>query len=414
LSTTKESRVGQPWPWWRWSLLALNLLALSLSVYLGWHYVVGGSVIGCGGGSPCDRVLNSRWSSLGGVLPVSVLAVGVYLAMLVAGFFIGPSAEPSLRKWAWGAVLILAGAAAGSAVWFISVQKWAIGSFCPYCMATHTTGLFIAALAIWQAPRQSVAGATEVPRPKSAASPAASGKLIGLPPAIGLASVGLGLAALMAMGQVHFTPPSAYRSGETAQYHPVMDPHTSPLIGSPDAPQIISVLFDYKCPHCQQLHFMLNEVVRRYHGQLAFVLCPTPLNTQCNPYIPRDVDEFKGSCELARVALAVWVARREAFPVFDTWMYSLDSGDVWQPRSLEAAKAKAVALVGQARFEAAQADPWIDHYLQASIRIYGTTLQGGNNAVPKMVFGPRWVIPQPNSVDDLIAILQARLAVSEP
>jgi hypothetical protein len=218
----------------------------------------------------------------------------------------------------------------------------------------------------------------------------------------------------MAMGQVHFTPPSAYRSGETAQYHPVMDPHTSPLIGSPDAPQIISVLFDYKCPHCQQLHFMLNEVVRRYHGQLAFVLCPTPLNTQCNPYIPRDVDEFKGSCELARVALAVWVARREAFPVFDTWMYSLDSGDVWQPRSLEAAKAKAVALVGQARFEAAQADPWIDHYLQASIRIYGTTLQGGNNAVPKMVFGPRWVIPQPNSVDDLIAILQARLAVSEP
>ena len=159
---------------------------------------------------------------------------------------------------------------------------------------------------------------------------------------------------------------------------------------------------------------MLDEAVRRYGGKLAFVLCPTPLNTKCNPYIPRDVDEFKDSCELAKVGLAVWVARREAFPAFDRWLFSFESGDRWQPRSLDDAKAKAVELVGQAEFAAALADPRVDRYLQTSIGIYGSTAQGGNTAVPKMVFGPRWVIPQPNDTDDLVSILHDSLAVPEP
>ena len=158
---------------------------------------------------------------------------------------------------------------------------------------------------------------------------------------------------------------------------------------------------------------MLDEAIRRYGGKLAFALCPTPLNTNCNPYIPRNVDEFADSCELAKVGLAVWVARREAFPAFDRWMYSLESGDRWRPRSLDAARAKAVELVGRAKFDAAWANPWIARYLQTSIRIYGHTIQG-NNAVPKLVFGSRWVIPEPYDADDLVLILHDSLAVPSP
>jgi protein-disulfide isomerase len=179
---------------------------------------------------------------------------------------------------------------------------------------------------------------------------------------------------------------------------PALDPHAVPLIGSPDAQYVVMLLFDYKCPHCQQLHFMLDEAIRRYDGKLAFALCPAPLNTQCNPYIPRDVDEFKGSCDLAKIGLAVWAANREAFPEFDRWMYSLDSGDRWSPRSLGAATAKAIELVGQAKFDAALSDRWIDQYLQTSIRIYGDTIQNDRhgNALPKLVFGrpaPSPIIP---------------------
>jgi uncharacterized membrane protein len=396
----------QSWPWWRWVLTGLSALALALSAYLGWHYLAGGSVIGCGGGSGCDQVLNSRWSSVAGVVPVSGLAAGAYLAMLVASLAIGPATEAPVRRLAWGAMLILAGAAAGSAVWFTIVQKWVIGAFCPYCMATHITGLLLAALVIWRAPRDLF----RISSLRSRAT-AEDGSDFGFRIWV---LVGLALAGTLAACQVAFAPKAVYRGGESQDNLPALDPHAVPLVGSPDAPHVVTLLFDYQCPHCQQLHWMLDEAIRRYGGKLAFALCPAPLNRQCNPYIARDVDEFADSCELAKVGLAVWAAKREAFPAFDRWMFSFESGDRWHPRSLDAARAKAVELVGPAKFDAARADPWIDRYMQTSVRIYGNTIQGGNNAVPKLVFGSRWVIPQPNDADDLVMILHDRLAVPGP
>jgi uncharacterized membrane protein/protein-disulfide isomerase len=393
-----HDETSRSWPWWRWALTGLSALGLVLSVYLAWHYLAGGAVIGCGGGSPCEKILNSRWSAIGGVLPVSGLAMGVYLAMLIANFFIGPSAEASVRRLAWCAMLVLGGAIAGSAMWFVIVQRWIIGSFCPYCMAAHITGLLLAVLVIWRTMRFDD-DSHRVIRPLSA---------------VRYALIGLGLAAIMAGSQAAFTPAAVYRSGESRENLLAIDPHTAPLVGSPDAPHVLTLLFDYKCPHCQQLHFMLDEVIRRYDGKLAFVLCPTPLNTRCNPYVPRDVDEFADSCELAKVALAVWVAKREAFPAFNRWMFSMESGDRWQPRSLDAAKGKAIELVGAAKFDAASADSWIGQYLQTCIRVYGNTIQDNNNAVPKLVFGSHWVIPKPNDADDLILILQDSLGVPKP
>lgn len=286
------------------------MVGLALSAFLGWHYLMGGEMIGCGVGNACDQVLNSRWSAIGGVLPVSGLAAGAYLAMLTASLFIGPATEAPVRRLAWRAMLVLAGAAAGSAVWFIIVQKWIVGAFCPYCMATHVTGLLLGTLTVWQAPKQ-LDHAVSLER-----------RGAGFLPVYGLVLLGVFLAGVMAVCQIHFKPPAVYRGGEFQNSQPVLDPRDVPLIGSPDASYLVNVLFDYNCPHCQELHFMLDEVVRRYRGKLAFVLCPTPLNSHCNPYVPVDVDEFKTSCELTQIALAVWVAKREEFPAFNRWMFT--------------------------------------------------------------------------------------------
>ncbi len=373
---------------------------------------------GCGGGSPCDHVLNSRWSMVVGVLPVSGLAAGVYLAMLVAGLFIGPATEKPIQRMAWSAMLVLGGSVAGSAVWFIILQKWFVGEFCLYCMSAHITGLLLAVLVIWRAMIEpddysNNASPTEsaVAQNLSSATPPRTN---GPVRKTGMILIGLVLAGILATFQVGFTPSAVPVVGESEKKVPPIDYRTVPMVGSPDAPYVVNLLFDYECPHCEQIYLMLDEAIHRYGGKLAIALCPTPLNSHCNPYIPQNVDEFKNSCELARIGLAVWLARREAFSEFNNWMFTYESGDRWNPRSIEAAKAKAAQMIGQAKFDSASTDPWIEQYLETSIRMYGQTLQNGNGGVPKMIFGSHWVIPEPRDANDLVVILRKSLGVPKP
>ena len=294
-------------------------------------------------------------------------------------------------------MLILAGSVAGSAIWFTILQKWVIREFCPYCMTAHITGLLLAILITWRAIKEfDTYSLRKIFRPL---------------PAMGLVLTGLVLAGLIAAFQIGLTPRTVYTDGESQGNLSVIDYNTAPVVGSPDAPYVVTLLFDYQCSHCQKIHFMLDEVISRYDGKLAFVLCPVPLDPECNPYIPRDADAFKNSCELARIGLTIWVARKEAFPAFENWMFTFESGDSWRPRNLESAMAKAVELVGQTEFDAARTDPWIEKYLQTCTQIYGKTIQNGRGGIPKLIFGPRWVIPEPYNANDLFMILQESLAV---
>ena len=216
--------------------------------------------------------------------------------------------------------------------------------------------------------------------------------------------MGLALAGTMAASQVIFAPQVVAQSGETPVFRQTkVDPHTVPIVGSPDAPYVFTLLFDYECPHCQRLHEMLEEVIRLSGGKVAFTLCPTPLNPHCNRYIPQEVAAFKDSCELTRIALTVWVAKRAAFADFDRWMYASEPDRPWHARSIETAKTKAIELVGQAAFDAAKSDPWIERDVQTAVQIYGET---GANAVPKLILGNRWVNPEPKDPADLARILQ--------
>jgi uncharacterized membrane protein/protein-disulfide isomerase len=394
----------QAWPWWRLILTGLNILALMLTVILSWHFLKGGSMMGCSGGSACEQVLNSKWSTIAGV-PVSSLAMGVYLAMMVANLFIGPEADIQIQRLTWNILLVLAGSIAGSAIWFIVVQKWFIGEFCPYCMTLHIIGLLLSALIMWRARNaiQKESGGIPV---------VAERRLFPLGVTV-LIVIGLFVSGILAAAQVTFKPKSAYYSGKSQDNLTDINYNSAPIIGSPDASYVVKLLFDYECPHCQQIHFMLNEAVHRYQGKLAFVLCPAPLNTQCNPYISRDVDAFKNSCELARIGMKVWAAKREAYTEFENWMFTYESGDKWQPRSVDAARAKAVELVGE-KFNDTEHNNWVENYIQTCIQIYGQTIRDGKSGIPKLVYGSQWVIPEPNNEDDFIMILQKTLAVPKP
>ncbi|HVS71377.1 MAG TPA: vitamin K epoxide reductase family protein [Phycisphaerae bacterium] len=378
----------RPWPWPRRALIILSFLGLVLSSYLSYHFLSGASVIGCSATSACDAVLSSRFSSIAGVLPVSGLAAGAYLALFFATFFIGPSTPPADRRLAWAAILLLAAAAAGGALWFIFVQEFLLHAFCPWCMTTHIISLLLFALALAKAPS----------------------------PRLVPTGSGIFLAALLMTFQLTLSPKPASQAGDSPIALPALDAHAVPLIGSPNAPTIVTLLFDYNCPHCQHLHTLLADAVARYHGQLAFVLCPTPLNMDCNPYIPQQVDQFKTSCDLAKLSLAVWLANPSAFPTFDDWLFSPDPGASWRPRSLDAARAKAIQLVGQSPLDSALANPWIPRFLNTSVQLFGNTLgphQTGA-AVPKLLYHAHWVTPTPSDTTSLLATLQSTLDIPPP
>jgi len=393
----KEKTSGRvSWPWWRWLITGLNVTALILTAVMSWNHLAGGSMAGCGGGSPCEQVINSKWSVVLGIFPVSGLAMGVYLALLAAGFYIGPSSEQPVRRRAWSTMLILAGSVIGSAIWFTIVQKWIIRSFCPYCLTAHLTGVILSILLIWRSVKEFHGHSF---RPGQAA---------------GRVFAGLALAVVLAALQSGTTPAPAYEESESQTYPPSVDYRDFPLKGSPDAPYIVTLLFDYQCSYCQKLHFMLDEVIRRYSGKVAFALCPAPLNPGCNPYVPRETEEFANSCELARIGMAVWVADNKQFPVFEDFMFTYESGDRWQPRSPEAARTKAIELVGSERFNEALADPRVNHYIENSVHIYGQTLRSGQGGIPKLLYGSRWIIPEVYNADDLVMILQKSLEVPMP
>ncbi|MGE4568479.1 MAG: vitamin K epoxide reductase family protein [Bacteroidales bacterium] len=375
--------------WWRWTFAGLNLLAIGLSILLSWQVLSGDGMPGCGGESSCNEVLSSRWSKWAGVIPVGLPAVSVYLAIWVAVSFLTSNAERSVRCLAWIALLVLAGVVIGSAIWFFIVQRWIIGAYCLWCMTTHVAGILLSLMILRRA------WAEYEPRFALLAY------VLG----------GLFLAMLFAALQALFLPSAVFVEGRSQEALPVIDPQSAPRVGPVEAPHVVTLLFDYQCLHCRRLHFMLPEVVSMYKGELAFILCPTPLSPQCNRFVPREVESFANSCELARLGLIVWQTQRERFAEFEAWMFSYESGDKWHPRTLEAARAKVIGWMGQTAFQEAVGNQSVSLYLEQSVNLFGKTLMQGKGAIPRLIYGSRWVTPNPSDAADLARILQESLAL---
>ena len=130
-----------------WILRGLCVAGLGISVYLAWTALSMTPVYGCGGGEviDCGHVLKSKWSKVFGI-PVSVPAGGLYASMLVLLGFAGLNAPRAMKQMVWNALTAGACMAGLAALWFISLQIFALSKICPYCVAVHTCGLTMAGL----------------------------------------------------------------------------------------------------------------------------------------------------------------------------------------------------------------------------------------------------------------------------
>jgi uncharacterized membrane protein len=137
----------------RWTLRVLAWVAFGVSAYLAWHVVNQAPVAGCGVGSEtgCDMVLSSSWSKWLGV-PVAVPGLACYAALATLSVLLGVQ-NPRVSRWINTAFLMLGALAAIASLWFLAIQVFAIGHFCPYCIVTDLCGIVIGAMAGWSTAR---------------------------------------------------------------------------------------------------------------------------------------------------------------------------------------------------------------------------------------------------------------------
>ena len=363
-------------------MVLLSAVALVLSFVLCLHSLSGRGLVGCTAGTACNEVTGSRWSYLFGIFPVSGVAVLCYVAMMVILLCRGKF-EDDLKFSAWldRGALVLGGAILGAAVWFIWLQKNMIRAFCPYCMTAHICGIVLSVLLLLHS--------------KERLTRRFSSLFMGLLLAGGLVCV-----------QLLTTPRTAYDRGFIPEDLPMPDPQEMPVVGDSSAEHIVTLLFDYRCSHCQKIHSQLEEVVELLDGEVTFVMAPVPLSRDCNPYLPAGEDRFKGSCELCKYSLALWRCSKQAYAEFDAWLFAPQQGG-WYPCEPQEAYQKACSMVGESRFSEALSDSWIENYLTQIFELFGRTSSAGKAAIPRFIYDGKWLVPDVDDAQGLAELINA-------
>ena len=365
----------------RKAMVALVTIVLLLSIILCFHSISGRGLIGCSQGTNCNTVLGSKWSFLFGIIPVSALAAGVWIAFLICLILHSRNSDLELQYFLNRILLILSGAVTGSAAWFIWLQSHMIKAFCPYCMTAHILGIAISVLTVIWCVRQK--------------------------PGHSLLNIGFGLTIAVALAVVQFatTPLTLAERGFAREPLPELSPRELPVTGDPDAPHVITLLYDWQCSHCRKIHNMLPDVVDILSGKVAFILCPISLSRECNPLIPQgSTDRFTGSCQLLHIGLALWRTDPIAYSRYEEWYWG-DPSKGWNPPGVEDATAYASDLIGADRLEQAIKDPWIESYMQTVLQIFGRTSSEGRSAVPRFIYNNDWLIPEADDASALASLI---------
>jgi uncharacterized membrane protein len=390
----------------------LILVAGGISAYLLSVSLSGGSAVGCGPGSACDEVLQSRWAYLFGI-PVSALALAVDLALLVTTFSCGSRSSPKQRRGAWEILVPCSVLVLGAALWFTAVQALVLHRFCPWCMTAHACGAVAAILLLTRVPVSDakerrdkdpavlrstavkfavaaivavalLGAAQTLVSPKtysiSTVAPAVSNssRLVptpnlqanAAPPGVSGLTNSLGATPLGTTNRSALPPSVAFPSPSAKTLDVLggrfrLDLTQVPVWGSLDAPLKLISLYDYTCHHCRDMHPVVMEVQRSFGDKLAVVSLPMPLDSQCNPLIRQTPRSHVNACVYAKLGLIVWRARHDAIQPFDDWLFSFQN-----PPPLTEVTNKALQLVGLIAFEAASRHPWVEQQLRTDIDIY--------------------------------------------
>lgn len=366
-------------------ILIGSLIGFGINLWLLAVRIAGGGddIAGCGGGS-CGELLTSRWAVVFWT-PITLLGslvYGVLIASIIA------------KEDRWE--LPLLGLIGGAAFWFIFVQAVMIRKFCPWCMAAHTVGLGLLALGLIR-----------------------NGLWTGLKQAFPWGFVGgLGIALAQLYGPV----PAGYRIEKPGVVPAQASVHTRgagpqisfdggkksfaieglPRLGSPTAKRVMVEYFDYQCTACLTMAGYMEVLLAKHPEELAVILLPVPLDGLCNAHVlPKD--EHPGSCEITRIALAVWRTKPESFSNYHSALISTPSVD--------SARRLALRLLSPDQLQAALNDPWIEELIQANIADQ-QVLSQTTAKLPKLLIRENRILHGlPSGEQDFVRVMEQELGL---
>ncbi|MEZ5325423.1 MAG: vitamin K epoxide reductase family protein [Verrucomicrobiales bacterium] len=250
------------------------ILALFIALYLLKISLSGANHLpGCSEGGACSEVLSSEWAYIG-LIPVSATGAALYLALLIAAWWdSGTGPGSGWRKWA---LPVLAWTTLAGAMWFMVLQAFVIGHFCPWCSTAHLCAAVGSIFFLVASRKRSGSNIESIGAPAK-------------PPVIVAAGIGLFAVAAFSLLQ-HFLPGperslrSAMAAGAATADDQgglhlyggdiVLSDGEFPGIGAAmPAPQGVLVM-DYTCPHCRGLYLDLQERLTQHEPPVGLVLVP--------------------------------------------------------------------------------------------------------------------------------------------
>ena len=122
----------------------------------------------------------------------------------------------------------------------------------------------------------------------------------------------------------------------------------------------------------------------------------------CNSQIQVTDAKFTESCEIAKLAFAVWRVDRTKFADFHNWMFSESA----VPNVDAGAKAQAETLVDAAKLNAELATKAPGQYVAQAVELYK---RAGSGNVPKLMFAGTTVVGELTSGDRLVEIIKQQI-----
>ena len=325
----------------------------------------------------CSHIGWTVWSTWVGI-PVALPAIFIYLLTFVMLILARWSATQSMAAAAWRILLILAVFIGTTAVWFI-VKMVFTGSFCAFCTISQASTLILSFLIWFLGPN----------RPNRIYPSQSDPIKIHRAAVIQLGFIGLLGTGVVLLGQLtvqrygheltvlpheHITAPTELPQKKTINFLKgvvKLDPLDHPIIGDPNAKEVIAFIVDYTSPQCLAVARHLEAKQNRTTPPFAIMIVYAPTESVCNKYIPDEQGhQSRNGCGYAALALAVWHSSPDQFLAFHKWL--LETGQGLSP---QLAEQRAIEHIQTDRLATAIKTPWVRNRLIKDIDIFGVIIK---------------------------------------